>query len=90
MHSHQAEAIENESDHFYNSRGTDSHSCSTGYRRRRDQTQQERVLETVAQVGANVWVATILGMVGRQIVAPVIDARGRECASRGWLVALSS
>lgn len=46
-----------------------------------DQTQQERVLQTVAQLARTYAVATILGMEritesGRQIVACVIDARG--------------
>jgi N-carbamoylputrescine amidase len=47
-----------------------------------DRTQQERVLETVAQWAQTYAVATILGMerlteAGRQIVAVVIDARGQ-------------
>ena len=47
-----------------------------------DQTQQERVLQTVAQWAQTYAVATILGMerlteAGRQIVAFVIDARGQ-------------
>jgi N-carbamoylputrescine amidase len=47
-----------------------------------DQTQQERVLHTVAQLARTYAVATILGMerltaAGRQIVAVVIDARGQ-------------
>src|SRR3972149_134294 len=47
-----------------------------------DQTQQERVLETVAQWARTYALATILGMerlteAGRQIAAFVIDARGQ-------------
>lgn len=47
-----------------------------------DQTQQERVLQVVAQWARTVAVATILGMerltqAGRQIVAFVIDAQGQ-------------
>jgi predicted amidohydrolase len=47
-----------------------------------DQTQQERVLQTVAQWAKTYAVATILGMerltaAGRQIAAFVIDAQGR-------------
>lgn len=47
-----------------------------------DRTQQERVLQTVAQWARTYAVATILGMeriteAGRQIVACVIDAQGR-------------
>ena len=47
-----------------------------------DQTQQERVLQAVAQWARTYAVATILGMerrteAGRQIVAVVIDARGQ-------------
>jgi len=47
-----------------------------------DQTQQERVLQAVAQWARTYAVATILGMerlteAGRQIVACVIDARGQ-------------
>jgi predicted amidohydrolase len=47
-----------------------------------DQTQQERVLQTVAQWARSYTVATILGMerltaAGRQIVACVIDAQGQ-------------
>src|SRR3970040_3204329 len=47
-----------------------------------DQTQQERVLETVAQWARTYAVATILGMerlteAGRQIAPFVIDARGQ-------------
>jgi predicted amidohydrolase len=47
-----------------------------------DQTQQERVLQTVAQWARTYVVATILGMerlaeAGRQIAAFVIDARGQ-------------
>jgi predicted amidohydrolase len=47
-----------------------------------DQTQQERVIQTVAQLARTYAVATILGMerltgAGRQIVALVIDARGQ-------------
>jgi len=47
-----------------------------------DQTQQERVLQAVAQWARMCAVATILGMerltaAGRQIVAYVIDARGQ-------------
>jgi predicted amidohydrolase len=47
-----------------------------------DQAQEERVLQTVAQWARAYAVATILGMerlteAGRQIVAVVIDARGR-------------
>jgi predicted amidohydrolase len=47
-----------------------------------DQTQQERVLQTVSQWARSYAVATILGMersteAGRQIAAFVIDARGR-------------
>ena len=48
-----------------------------------DQTQQERVLQTVAQWARTYAVATILGVerlteAGRQIVAFVIDARGQS------------
>src|SRR6267378_991093 len=47
-----------------------------------DQTQQERVLQAVAQWARTYTVATILGMerrteAGRQIVACVIDAQGQ-------------
>jgi N-carbamoylputrescine amidase len=47
-----------------------------------DQTQQERALQAVAQWARSYVVATILGMErlmegGRQIVACVIDARGK-------------
>src|SRR5690349_15582932 len=47
-----------------------------------DQTQQERVLQTVAQWARTYKIATILGMewltvAGRQIVAVVIDAQGQ-------------
>ena len=47
-----------------------------------DRTQQERVLQAVAQSARTYSVATILGMeriaeAGRQIVAYVIDARGQ-------------
>src|SRR5213596_1579788 len=47
-----------------------------------DQTQQERVLQAVAQWARTYAVAAILGMerlteAGRQIVAVVIDARGQ-------------
>src|SRR5258706_1785776 len=47
-----------------------------------DQTQQERVLQAVAQSARTYKVATILGMerlteAGRPIVAVVIDARGQ-------------